>query len=191
MPRLRIAQTWDGAEVGPREVTTVELAAIAGGLEVRVEAPFHDDPAPAAPAGPTDRLWEHEVVELFLVAAGSDPPEYTEIELGPHGHHLVLRLRGVRHRVAGPLAIEYRARIAGDSWRGRAVIPEAHLPPAPHRINAYAIHGLGDRRRHLAWRPVPGPAPDFHRLECFAPLALDLGLDVGRDLGHDRDDAAS
>ncbi len=38
------------------------------------------------------------------------------------------------------------------------------------RANLYAIHGVGTARRHLAMTPVPGEAPDFHRLEYFARL---------------------
>jgi hypothetical protein len=45
------------------------------------------------------------------------------------------------------------------------------LPP-PHRLNAFAMHGLGLRRRYLAMEPVPGEAPDFHRLEHFLPWIL-------------------
>ena len=33
-----------------------------------------------------------------------------------------------------------------------------------------ADKGVGDARRHLAWHPVPGPRPDFHRLELFPPI---------------------
>jgi hypothetical protein len=36
---------------------------------------------------------------------------YIEIELGPHGHHLVLLLDGVRNAVAKLLPIKYNAAI--------------------------------------------------------------------------------
>ena len=44
------------------------------------------------------------------------------------------------------------------------------LPPDLCAANVYAIHGQGPSRRYLAWHPVPGPAPDFHRLDRFPPL---------------------
>jgi hypothetical protein len=55
---------------------------------------------------------------------------------------------------------------------GTAWLPRALLPPPPHRINAYSIHGAGDARRYLAWEPVPGEVPDFHRLERFVAATL-------------------
>ena len=60
----------------------------------------------------------------------------------------------------------------GGRWRGHARIPKAWLPPGCDRVNAFAIHGQGDDRRHLAWRPAGGEKPDFHRLEAFGALAL-------------------
>ena len=38
--------------------------------------------------------------------------------------------------------------------------------------NAFAIHGVGPQRRYLACTPVPGPQPDFHRLEVFPAVDL-------------------
>ncbi|MBY0399504.1 hypothetical protein K2X89_04365, partial [Myxococcota bacterium] len=55
-------------------------------------------------------------------------------------------------------------------WRGRARVPLDFLPTGLCSANAYAIHGVGDARRYLAWHPVPGPQPDFHRLELFPPI---------------------
>ena len=135
-------------------------------LCVEVEAAFHGDAPPPGPPGPAERLWEHEVVELFLLGDGE---RYLEIELGPHGHHLVLRLEGRRRVVEQGLAIAYEARREGAAWSGRARLPAAWLPPGLARCNAYAIHGTGAARRHLAAFPVPGPEPDFHCLERFGP----------------------
>jgi len=137
-----------------------------GELCVEVEAAFHADPPPPAPPGPTDRLWEHEVVELFLLGEGE---RYLEIELAPHGHHLVLCLGGRRRVERRGMAIEYAARRAGGRWSGRALVPAAWLPRGLARCNAYAAHGAGAARRHLAAFPIPGPEPDFHRLERFGP----------------------
>ena len=115
-----------------------------------------------------NRLWDFEVVELFVVGPGAEPL-YTEIELGPHGHHLLLLLRGVRKIVAMGLPLAYRAHIEGTTWRAQALLPRQLLPPPPHRLNAFAIDGVGRERRYLATHPVPGPEPDFHRLHLFPP----------------------
>ena len=136
-----------------------------------VEAPFHSDPPPPGPPGPTDGLWNHEVVELFLV--GGDPaPTYVEIEISPHGHHLRLRLEGRRNIVESGLPLTFEASIRKDRWQGLVRLPRRHLPPTPHRLNAFAIHGQGASRRYLAWTPVPGPEPDFHRLDLFPHVEL-------------------
>ena len=134
---------------------------------VAVDAPWHGDPVPSGPPGPRAALWEHEVVELFLL--GPDGPErkYTEIELGPHGHHLVLQLEGVRRPVADQLPIRWEVERRGDRWVGEARIDESLLPDPVVALNAYAIHGVGVDRRYLAWAPVPGDGPDFHRLAHF------------------------
>jgi len=55
-------------------------------------------------------------------------------------------------------------------------VPLRLLPPGLDRVNAYAVWGPAGARRHLAWRPVPGPGPDFHRLECFGLLREALGV---------------
>ena len=169
--QLTIAQTWNGEPIPESERVSVSTQIADRGLRIRVEAPFHGDPRPAAPPGSTDALWEHEVVELFV---GGADQHYLEVELGPHGHFLVLVLRGVRNVTQFGLPIEYEACVEGERWQGIATVPTDHIPAAPHRINAYAIHGRGAARRYLAWQPVPGDKPDFHRLNCF--VAADLGL---------------
>lgn len=182
MLRLVLKQTWQGHPIGPEEQVSLELATAPGNqLRIRVRAPFHDDPPPPAPRGPTIGLWEHEVVELFVLGASPSPdapPEYTEIELGPHGHHLVLQLRGVRQVTEKLLPLQYETHRddsdSGAAWRGEALLDRALLPPPPHRFNAYAIHGQGqgDARRYLALHAVPGDGPDFHRLTYFKGVTL-------------------
>lgn len=169
--RIRIERTWDGMPVGPDEAVELALGLADGALRIDVDAPFHDDPPPPGPAGTTERLWEYEVVELFLLG---DEERYLEVELGPHGHHLVLLLRGARRVEAHGLPLEYRTGIRAGRWSGTASVQERILPPGIRRGNAYAVHGRGTRRRYLAWSPVPGPAPDFHRIERFGPLDPDL-----------------
>lgn len=164
--RFELAGTWDGSALRPEERTTIELR-LGEPVEVLLEATAYGDPPPPAPPGRCDALWNHEVVELFVL--GRDE-RYLELELGPHGHWLALHLEGRRRIVASELALDYHVRRDGDRWHGRARFERALLPPDPRAANAYAIHGTGEARRHLAWQPVPGDVPDFHRLEHFAPL---------------------
>ena len=173
-----IAQTWDGRPLPEGKQATVMLSRDEDGLVVLVDAPFHDDPPPPGPAGATDGLWNHEVVELFIAQApsGDGPWRYTEIELSPHGHFLVLKLEGVRNVVERGLPLDFTAAISEERWQGRARLPRALLPPPPHLVNAFALHGHGPGRRFLVHAPLPchlrGSAPDFHRPEGFVNLEL-------------------
>ncbi len=168
---LEIRQTWDGQPADSDEWARVGLAWRDGDLALRVEAWDHGDPRPPGPPGPTPRLWEHEVVEFFLCGPGN---RYLEIELGPGGHHLVLQLQGIRQVVAQGLPLRVQLTHQINRWSAETLIPADWLPPAPWTANAYAIHGAGAARRHLACYPVPGDSPDFHRLQHFPPLALEL-----------------
>lgn len=172
MQNLTIAHTWNGAPLDPAEQVNLTLETVGAGLRVVVEAPYHQDPAPPGPAGPCPGLWNYEVVELFVVGEDSTGPRYTEFELSPHGHHLVLCLAGVRQIVEQGLPLSYTASIAASRWHGEMWLPHLLLPPSPHRLNAFAMHGLGPSRRYLAMAPVPGEAPDFHRLQYFLPWTL-------------------
>lgn len=164
---LRLARTWDDRVVPPAEVATVDVSRRDDGFEISVDAPFFGDPPPVGPPGSTPELWQHEVVEVFFLG---DDTRYLEVELSPHGHHLVLELHGVRCVTREGLPLRYAASIRAGRWRGRASVPSALVPPGPLRINAFAMHGVAAGRRYLAWRAPGGSQPDFHRLDAFRPF---------------------
>ena len=165
---LRICRRWNGTPIEPADQISVAWTEQGSIIELQVAAPFYGDPpAPNAPIGPTDRLWEHEVVEVFI--AGPDS-RYTEIELAPSGHHLVLQLDGVRQPIAARIPIEFHAAVEGNRWLGVARIPRTVMPPKPWRVNATAIHGSHDRREYLSMHALPGTEPDFHQPDLFQPL---------------------
>ena len=56
------------------------------------------------------------------------------------------------------------------TWTGTARIPLDYFPPGVTKFNAYSIHGTEPNRVYEALFPVPGPFPDFHRLEHFQPI---------------------
>lgn len=169
MIQLVVGRTWDGAPLPEDARTALRLGWAGDALAIEVDAPYSGDPAPPGPPGPTEGLWAFEVVELFVRGEGE---RYTEIELGPHGHHLVLRLDGVRRRVDGLHPIAFEAEVAGGRWRGTASVPRALLPDGLVSCNAYRVAGTGEGRRHEAMTAVPGERPDFHQLERFAPWPL-------------------
>ncbi|XP_063955606.1 UPF0462 protein C4orf33 homolog [Lytechinus pictus] len=92
-----IETQWDGRLVNHPTPVRLSMSKSKedGGINLEVVAPFYNDPAPPGPAGkPQSGLWDYEVVEAFFL--GSDET-YLEVELCPHGQHLVLRLHGVRN----------------------------------------------------------------------------------------------
>ncbi len=165
---IRIESEWNGAAISARHWITIHLIDRGDAVEIRVHAPLYGSPLPpTGPVGPTDALWTHEVVEVFFFGAND---QYTEIELAPSGHHLVLQLNGIRNPVATKLEIQFESTVHSVNWTGTAHIPKALLPPGPHRVNATAIHGEDEHRRYLSWIRLPGDAPDFHQPDCSLPL---------------------
>ncbi|TYT75113.1 hypothetical protein [Desulfobotulus mexicanus] len=169
MPEWTIAKTWQGEPLSPQEIIRVRSFKEKDQLCISLEAPFHGDPPPALQPGSTDKLWQYEVVELFLVGINGD---YLEIEMGPHGHYLVLKLSGVRCVEKMHIPMKYSARISGNTWQGEGRISLEHLPKNCARANAFAIHGEKGKRRFLCAFPVGGDVPDFHKPELFPPFSF-------------------
>lgn len=149
-------------------------------LIVEIDAPFYNDTAPEASPGPFDKLWEYEVVELFLLS--STTKHYIELEFSPHGHYLVLLLTDERQVLKTMLTLPwfYTNITENGRWYGQALIPQAHLPANIDRFNAYAIHGKDEQRTYQALYPAPSNStkPDFHRLELFQPINFELLISI-------------
>ena len=178
LQELPIERDFRGQLLPEAERSLVRLSHVASALRIEVEAPYFGDPPPTTPVGPTDRLWEHEVTEVFIA---DDREHYLEIELSPHGHYLVLELKGVRQVVRSLLPIRYTARIVAGSapnrlgrFFGEAHVPWEYLPVPSRRVNAYAIHGTGRaaQRRYHAHSAPGGDVADFHKLGSFVPFQL-------------------
>ncbi|MDD9939800.1 MAG: hypothetical protein OXU20_01940 [Myxococcales bacterium] len=181
--QLAIGRLWDGSPLPHDARGVLSLTDTpSGDILVQVDTKAFGDPIPPAPAGSFARLWEYEVVELFLAGHRS---EYLEVELGPAGHYLVLMLAGIRMPVRSELPLDYHARLEHGRFRGKARIPAQYLPAGPLRANAYAIHrhpccqpvvpGSTDpppTRCYHAHAAVPGPKPDFHQPDHFVPIDL-------------------
>jgi hypothetical protein len=165
--RLSIERDWQGLPLPAADRAWVAFERTAEHLELEFDAPYFGDPPPPMAAGPAPGLWDFEVIELFIAGAGD---EYLELEFGPHGHYLVLQLRGVRRAWKSALPLTYAVQIDAGRYRGQSQVPMSYLPEGPKRANAYTIHGQSRARRYAAHAPVAGAQPDFHRLECFVPL---------------------
>lgn len=170
MTTLDVAHTWDGQPVqgGPR----VRIQHEDDALVVHIASPIYGAAPVPGPAARRWRLWEHEVVELFLAGPGdAAEAEYVELELAPSGHWLALRLRGTRNIVQDDVPVAVAAVRLGDHWTGTIRLGRDQLPAGPLRVLATAAHGPPDARRYLAHVPLPADKPDFHQLHRFTPLA--------------------
>ncbi|XP_045143331.1 UPF0462 protein C4orf33 homolog, partial [Echinops telfairi] len=161
----RITNTWNSMVVMHTPVSLRFKPAVQG-LVMEVWAPFFNDPpAPPAPPGQAfNKLWEYEVVESFFL--NSRTKQYLEVELCPHGQHLVLLLSD-RDAFMKELDLQFEANIIGDHWIGTALIPWDYFPPSVDKMNSYAIHGSGTERTYEALYPIPpedielGQEPDL------------------------------
>jgi len=166
---IAIDSDWRGRALADREIARVTLEWLPNEVRISVDAPYSGDPLPPAPPRSFDGLWEYEVVEVFLVDEASleEAPRYIEIEMSPHGHHLLLSFEGIRARTGQHEPIGYRAEVDGERWFGEMTVARALMPWARLRMNAYRLCGEGEQRRHLVATALPGPTPDFHLIRSF------------------------
>nr|XP_023998728.1 UPF0462 protein C4orf33 homolog [Salvelinus alpinus] len=94
-----------------------------------------------------------EVVEAFFL--DSTTVNYLEVEVCPHGQHLVLLLSGRGHAFMQQLPLSFTATITGNRWEGEALLPWCYFPPNVNKMNSYAIHGSGAGRTYESLYPVP------------------------------------
>ncbi|KAM4834168.1 UPF0462 protein C4orf33 homolog isoform 1-T3 [Thomomys bottae] len=178
---FKIEHTWDSFPV-QHEPVSVGLCPDEGGVMMQISAPlFNDPPAPLGKPGiPFNELWNYEVVEAFFLNDVTE--QYLEVELCPHGQHLVLLLSGRRNVWKQELALSFEVSREETKWKGKAYLPWAYFPPNVTKFNAFAIHGSEGKRCYEALYPVPrhelqeGQEPDFHRLEYFKPIRFNTLL---------------
>ena len=168
---LAIERFWDGSPCPHAHLHgRVELAARADGLELAAHLPHQPVPRiPDAPPGTrVADLWHYDVVECFLVGARG---RYLELELGAGGHFLVLSFSAPRVRSDSHATLRPPLDFASDArgWRSRMRLAWSLVPPGLEALNAFVIAGGA----HLAYAPLPGPAPDFHAPTRFPRATLD------------------
>merc|ERR1712018_729966 len=77
-----IERTWDGQHLNRSDIVhfTINESSKMDGVEINIEAPFYDDPAPPGgkPGEAYFGLWDYEVVECFFVSQEllSKEPDY-------------------------------------------------------------------------------------------------------------------
>lgn len=168
---LHIDRLWNGSSCpDDRLWANVFVGQAKDGLRVRVQAPMlHEQKVPDAPIGSrVEGLWEHDVVELFLVGPGH---QYLEIELGAGGHFLVLGFDSIRHRSESyeSFAPVLRFQKTGEKiWTSSLTIPWKMVPENLRALNAFAIMA----GQFLAYSPVPGDEPDYHQPDRYPNVTL-------------------
>ncbi|XP_063416069.1 UPF0462 protein C4orf33-like [Mytilus trossulus] len=170
--KFKINRTWNSWPIDHDPVIITLDRDRCKNVVMTVDAPFFNDPANpgGTPGQPFPGLWDYEVAEAFFL---NDADNYLEVELSPHGQHLVLLLHGVRNSFKQQLPLSYTATINNKRWSGRATIPEIYFPPKVTKFNAYAIHGSGNCRKYESLYPVPTGKytdPDFHKLNYFQSI---------------------
>ena len=201
MNQFKVASLWDGTKLPESEQVSVAvnvdvLPSKEACLVIDVEAPFFNDAKPASDAPLNlDGLWNYEVVEVFIKGRHD---KYIEIEMGPHGHYLILACDGYRQCFSRRISpISYVAKISSDRWTAKMVCPIDLLPPpieipgAEYSFNAYSIHnkpGVTDPQDHndrvhaAVFVPLKAEGeyeiPDFHKLELFDRFSTSLMSDA-------------
>ncbi|XP_061839895.1 UPF0462 protein C4orf33 homolog isoform X1 [Nerophis lumbriciformis] len=149
-----IQHTWDSNPVNHEPIRMLFSPGV-DGVNMKVFAPFFNDPeAPSGPSGqPFPGLWDYEVVESFFLDSTTE--NYLEVEVCPHGQHLILLLSGARQAFQQQLPMVFNATITADRWMGEALLPWTYFPPNVNKMNSYAIHGSGEKRTYEALYPIP------------------------------------
>jgi hypothetical protein len=121
---------------------------------------------PAQGGGPRNKLWDRDVVEMFLGSDWKNIRHYREFEIAPTGDWIDLAIdldkqsydQGWRSGWKTEARIDEKAKV----WYAAARIPLSAVtedkvePGEKWRINLYRIEGLGeDPKRHfLCWQPT-------------------------------------
>jgi hypothetical protein len=150
------------------------------------------------PPGPNgrdrDKLWDRDVVEVFLGDDWKNIRHYREYEIAPTGERvdLAIDLDGGGEGRAWSSGWDTRARVdeKGRIWYAAARIPLASVsssrvvPGTRWRINLYRIDGEGpdSQRRFLCWQPtcVVNRDPN-HVPEAFGTLVFRRGVQPATD----------
>ena len=155
--------------------------------------PYHDLNLflPAQGGGPRNKLWDRDVVEMFLGDDWQNIRHYREFEIAPTGDwiDLAIDLDHESYDQSWRSGWKTAARIdeAAHIWYAAARIPLSAVSSSPvkpgtkWRANLYRIEGLGpDAQRHfLCWQPtcVVNRDPN-HVPENFGTLVFAGGSDT-------------
>src|SRR5262249_35216834 len=124
--------------------------------------------AEADPPGRRDRLWDRDVVEVFLQPDPPYPGHYFEFEVSPNGCWIDLDIEH-GERTDPRSGMRCRAHIDENSriWTAELAIPLCSLTlhfdaSSIWRVNFFRAEGPSEPRFYSSWRPTGTPQPNFH-----------------------------
>lgn len=186
-----IDRLWNGSSLAEAQqrVTRTSVASVwnENAVFFRFQAAYDRlNTAPElGPEGPHQRLWDFDVVEVFIKPAGTDG--YFEIEVSPLGQWVDLFVLKPRTH----LDWDWRSRLVTRVWlddglgRWNTILKLPFSPmreknpgvPTPAigsvwRVNFFRAAGTEPNRLYLAWSPTFTEAPDFHVPEAFGNLVF-------------------
>lgn len=130
-----------------------------------------------APGRFVEGLWDGDLVEAFLLNPANG--FYLELNLAPRGAWWACAHTAPRVRVPGgaqPLD-GGRTRLVDseERWDTTLRVPLASMPPElafdPATTRGNVTICIGSPQRYLTVADLGGGTPDFHRPECWVPLA--------------------
>lgn len=133
----------------------------------------------------TNKLWDHDVAEVFAGAEFDRIWRYREYQMSPQAEWVDLDIDRKKSSPEGGWTwnsgFEVKARIDKERkiWYGEMRIPiasfDARAPKAGNeiRINFYRLQGPPPKRNFVAWQPTNGPS--YHVPEAFGRMRLVKG----------------
>ena len=131
----------------------------------------------------TNKLWEHDVAEVFIGADFKNIRQYREFQVSPKSEWVDLYIDrdkpwpegGWKWNAEG-FQVKGRIDEAKKIWYGEMRVPISSIdtnPPKPGtemRINFYRLQGPPPKRTFIAWQPTGNP--NYHTPEAFGRITL-------------------
>jgi alpha-galactosidase len=138
----------------------------------------------ADPNGRRDKLWDRDVVEVFLQPDPAQLRRYKEFEVSPNGFWIDLEIaNGALQHLKTDLQSRVNIKRAAKTWTAELAIPMKSLTPrfdpsSIWRLNFFRVEGPVEPRFYSSWQPTNTPQPNFHVPERFGYLRFEPMLVV-------------
>src|SRR5277367_962852 len=142
-PVVLFSSDWQGKNADPQRETQVQMLWTPDALYLRFLARYRSITVftDAEPDGRRDRLWEHDVAEVFLQPPESSTRQYKEFEVSPNGFWIDLDIgSGEKHDLQSGLQRRVKVNEQRNTWTAELVLPMKNLtaefdPAKAWRVN--------------------------------------------------------